>query len=393
MLLIPKRNERSSSTLQFLENPVDSDSDSIDYQITQPPISAEAPPITLKDSRINILSKKIKQVNLAYQNEKTKNSSLSKRISELEAKLSNNQEQTIQVKSEEPKQGKISSIMRKLEEERGLNQRLKLEVKALQKIVQRETGKDHTKIQEGSWKGRQEQIHILKDKIKELEQNGSRYDLDSSAEKSERKIDVIKRREILKVSNELETATQDLKNFKLKYDASAARIKNLEFENKDLRAKLQILLAKNANDDKLIGALQSQITKIKIDREKKSDSVFENLKQLCVEQEEQLQKLKEGGVSSETLFAAPPFMKDKLDSLLLEKKQQEDIIFDLRAKVAQLESLPHKERKNSSSKVEVYQDEIQGLKGFLSNAVMIESLTESRSKLFQDYSEFVQNLN
>lgn len=53
--------------------------------------------------------------------------------------------------------------------------------------------------------------------------------------------------------------SEEIANLKLKLDASVARIKILEKATADSKAKMQILLDKSANDDKLIDALKAEL--------------------------------------------------------------------------------------------------------------------------------------
>jgi hypothetical protein len=127
--------------------------------------------------------KKAKRLTVSYEKERSLNSQLQARISELEGKLGKGQiSQSTPLLSEDRIQKlkgeikatnyKLATSIRKLEDERTHNLTLKTEIRNLQKVLIQEVGEGYTlgKLIKGesNAKGRIEQISILKEKVKEL---------------------------------------------------------------------------------------------------------------------------------------------------------------------------------------------------------------------------------
>lgn len=111
------------------------------------------------------------------------------------------------------------------------------------------------------------------------------------------KVSSARRLELSRANDELQHLKDESASLKLKHDAAYSRIKCLEKEFRDSRLKLGVCLEKSKNDDALITALQSQIKKVKVQlllyqgvKTTKQDMVFDNLKRICSEQEECIQK-------------------------------------------------------------------------------------------------------
>eukprot|EP00831_Metopus_contortus_P076580 TRINITY_DN7078_c0_g1_i4.p1 TRINITY_DN7078_c0_g1~~TRINITY_DN7078_c0_g1_i4.p1 ORF type:complete len:230 (+),score=30.74 TRINITY_DN7078_c0_g1_i4:92-781(+) len=77
----------------------------------------------------------------------------------------------------------------------------------------------------------------------------------------------MKRKEIEKLTKELKDKEEEYKAMKMKYSAATARVATLEKESKDVKGgdvkKMKVLIEKSENDDRLIEALRSEITKLR----------------------------------------------------------------------------------------------------------------------------------
>eukprot|EP00873_Tetraselmis_striata_P036528 jgi/Tetstr1/456792/TSEL_043466.t1 len=138
---------------------------------------------------------------------------------------------------------------------------MKKEMEKMQRALQREIGEgvELGKVladDGGGWRGRAQQISLLKDKLREAQRAGRtrtrtgntwRTSKDKRAKEAER------------VAAEAEELRQELDKLRLKCDGATSRKKTLENEAKGLKDKLAILLQKTTNDDKLIGALRAEV--------------------------------------------------------------------------------------------------------------------------------------
>eukprot|EP00842_Homolaphlyctis_polyrhiza_P005070 jgi/Hompol1/5564/HPOL_004546-RA len=194
---------------------------------------------------------------------------------------------------------KVQQLSRKLEDERIISHTLKNESRNLQKALVQEVGED-IPIQKimsgelGGWKGRSEQILLLKDKIKDLTRklgsaglggagagagnarsetavgNAGMMESTGDGDEHERrhrdsiqKLEQSRRNDFDREHAELEQLRQSHTKIKSKCDALLARSRTLEKEVKDYKSKIAVLLNKGDNDDKLIRALHDEIGRIK----------------------------------------------------------------------------------------------------------------------------------
>jgi hypothetical protein len=167
---------------------------------------------------------------------------------------------------------KSSLYLRKIEEERICNQKLKLEIGTLKKYLLREIGPDIqlNKLQnDAGWKGRQEQIMLLKEKIIDLKQktdatNPLENEFSNHRQSlSNQKVSVIRRQDLAKANDEIQQYKDNSQQLKMKHEASVSRVRCLEREFRDLRLKMNVCLEKGTNDDSLILALQSELIRLK----------------------------------------------------------------------------------------------------------------------------------
>ncbi|KAJ3416284.1 Coiled-coil domain-containing protein 13 [Chytridiales sp. JEL 0842] len=238
-----------------------------------------------KESKLIELAKKTRNLTVAFERERSTNVALKKTIQDLEEALKRSENHLPPLDSmiykEEINQlkDKVSYLNKKLDEERGQNKALRQEVKNYQKVFLQELGEEAppvSKLLESStgWKGRAQQIALLKAKIKELTAKVTNSAKRNSQQESDNIFDERHRQTIKSIENskfavlhktalELELAKSETSELKAKYEASAGRCRYLEREVKDLRAKLHILLQKESKDTMLIEALKERFEKNK----------------------------------------------------------------------------------------------------------------------------------
>lgn len=78
------------------------------------------------------------------------------------------------------------------------------------------------------------------------------------------KMEDLKRKDLERALSEAEKYKSDYIELKKRVDGMQSRIKILEFDNKEYRSKIKILLDKSENDDKLITALKQELKKQKV---------------------------------------------------------------------------------------------------------------------------------
>lgn len=198
-----------------------------------------------RNTRIKQLSKRNKRLIVAFEKEKTKNSSLQEQIDTFRAATDKKSDLTVG----ETKLAKLASELksikeknaysaRKLEEERISNQSLRSEVRTLTKVLHQELG-DGMQLErilkgETNFKGRAEQISILQDKVKELQRKSQLGSKSSSAHKEIMSTNLSKKKEIETLTLKLQDVQNHLKESKRKVDSLLARIRyqlpfNVEF--------------------------------------------------------------------------------------------------------------------------------------------------------------------
>ncbi|KAJ3049600.1 hypothetical protein HK097_009435, partial [Rhizophlyctis rosea] len=184
-------------------------------------------------------------------------------------------------------------LTRKLESERVTTHSIKAELRNTQKALMSEVGDGVglSKVIDPSsgWKGRAQQIAILKDKILSLSRAStslptltsptpplcqsphsmSLLDVSSSHENDDRhranlrRMAMERRGEGEKMKEEVETLRCANADLKQRYYGMASRNKTLDRSLRDVKVKLQLLVRKADKDDTLIKALQEEIRRLK----------------------------------------------------------------------------------------------------------------------------------
>ncbi|XP_075602947.1 coiled-coil domain-containing protein 13 isoform X4 [Balearica regulorum gibbericeps] len=254
-------------------------------------------------TKIVELAKKNREITAETETEKAKVKQLNNKVKELEKELQTAMEKlhslgggdagikqsTLKMiegnlaESPEVKalQEKLTTTNFKVMEYRNQLQSAKQELKMTQKLLANEVGED-VNIQSlltnsGSWRGRAQQILVLQNKVRELEnqlrQNKTRTSLSeideellaltgprklSAQEKNLLKIRSLekeKKETLEKLTGEHDALQKSHEEVKKKLDASKARNKVLCSEVKTLKGQIITLLEKGKHDDELIDAL------------------------------------------------------------------------------------------------------------------------------------------
>lgn len=182
----------------------------------------------------------------------------------------------------------LASLNKALRESNKLTEDLKQKVgqlgdenKALTRTLQQELG-DATTVEhavDGGWRGRAQQIVMLKAKIRKLESESGGKATTSSAPSrygstGARGVDAKAEGGLAEMSNERRMVTEMLteerarlleanQELEKKNTGHKARIQILETDAKKMKENLQLVLSKTASDDELLDALRSEISKLK----------------------------------------------------------------------------------------------------------------------------------
>ncbi|KAK9816609.1 hypothetical protein WJX72_002699 [[Myrmecia] bisecta] len=175
------------------------------------------------------------------------------------------------------------STLNKMNQQEVKMNAVRQEKEKLLRALQREVGEDVpiAKLLDGTsdWRGRQQQISLLKEKIKEMSslqgttvRGAEPTRFDTQHRSTLETIKGEKQREIDRMAAELDAAQQAREEMKLRFDALCSRKAVVEAEAKGLRDKIAILLEKTANDDKLISALRTELSAFKRTRRASGDA-------------------------------------------------------------------------------------------------------------------------
>jgi chromosome segregation ATPase len=163
------------------------------------------------------------------------------------------------------------------------NHNLQKEIRNLHKVLVKELGEGYSVEKllknDSSIKGRTEQISILKDKIKQLNQKLKQSSFKNMEEVIPKpqsrtktgpdhnglhRLELDKRKEYEKVQSELNELNQKLAEMKIKSDGLIARNRILEDTKKETKAQITALLKKADDDDQFIAALREEVSKYKV---------------------------------------------------------------------------------------------------------------------------------
>ncbi|KAH7351754.1 hypothetical protein KP509_19G013300 [Ceratopteris richardii] len=278
----------------------------------------------LREAKILELSKRNRDLNLALEKERRCSSKwkhqlqivkeeLLKKIEEEERGNSDVNKSEKEAKETQEWKEKYNQTNAKLLEIQASRAILSAEVSKLQHALHREVG-DHIPISKvleegGDWKGRSQQICILKDKIADLKSKLQKQSANVVEHNHNDNFDSAQKREYEQISAKFLACREDLKNTRQKLSAILARRNVLENELKVAKEKMSLLVGKSDNDDRLIAALRLELEAQRqgqgptlygqkvggplsldlVQRQHRLAASFQELKRHCYQQELQIQ--------------------------------------------------------------------------------------------------------
>ncbi|MCO5591970.1 hypothetical protein L7F22_045963 [Adiantum nelumboides] len=239
---------------------------------------------------------------------------LLKKKQEEEASLTTDEKKTDRVFKEiQEWKEKYNQANAKLLEVQAARSMLIAEVSKLQHALHKEVG-DHVPISKvleegGDWKGRSQQICILKDKVAELKSKLRQQAVHVNQENQNDYFDSAQNREYEQISAKFPACREEMKSTKQKLSGVLARRNVLENELKVAKEKMSLLIGKSDNDDRLITALRLELEAQRQDqgptlygqkvggplsldlvqRQHRLAASFQDLKRHCYQQELQIQ--------------------------------------------------------------------------------------------------------
>jgi len=338
-----------------------------------------------RDSKIVALAKKCRALTVSLNKERASQEKTSNYVTELEQKCSRleNELKSTPVVSEISAKAVHSSILsgskdskepvdkdkenekmkkdlistnKTVEELRRKNDHLNEEIRKLQYALTRELG-DGATIDDavnGNWRGRAQQIIMLKTKVKKLESqltnndstvittttNITRrsHDVDSKAEDELADMNSQRRQAVEAITEERFQLIEECKTLEAKNKAQKARITTLEDSTMKQKQQLKVLVDKSDTDDQLIQALSQELQQL---RKQISTLSAKNEKQIS----NQDQKVKMIGTSGsiKTTTTNPDISANKMEIERLQRlcnqqasqlNVQENMIRDLRASLS-----------------------------------------------------------
>eukprot|EP01138_Halocafeteria_seosinensis_P011423 gb/GECG01011667.1/.p1 GENE.gb/GECG01011667.1/~~gb/GECG01011667.1/.p1 ORF type:complete len:555 (+),score=115.99 gb/GECG01011667.1/:1-1665(+) len=268
-----------------------------------------------RDSKIRDLAKKTRSMRLQVQRERDRASRLEAEVSRWKQHSRTNQVQEQEQMLETDKSGKeeeikelrsqVKSMSQRLEKSAIKQDKLQNELKLTQKALQREIGEgvsmdqvlqsvkedeSHDRVygqgsgHTGTWKGRAQKIVILKNRIKKLEdqlrQGTSEGDTEnvetgkqesSVDDRAQQQLDQMREQrhnQIDELQAKLEQASSREAQLKEKLHRAHARQQVVESNYNQQKHRLQTLIHKTENDNRLIDALREKLQSLKTENEK-----------------------------------------------------------------------------------------------------------------------------
>lgn len=337
-----------------------------------------------RDSKIVALAKKSRALTVALNKERASQEKTSNYITELEQKCSrlenelkaspvvseistkavhssisgskDSKEPVDKDKENEKIKRDLSSTNKTVEELRRKNDHLNEEIRKLQHALTRELG-DGATIDDavnGNWRGRAQQIIMLKTKVKKLESqltnNDSTvittttaitrrsHDVDSKAEDELADMNSQRRQAVEAITEERFKLIEECKTLEAKNKAQKARITTLEDSTMKQKQQLKVLVDKSDTDDQLIQALSQELQQL---RKQISTLSAKNEKQIS-NQDQKVKMIGSSG-SIKTTTTNPDINANKMEIERLQRlcnqqasqlNVQENVIRDLRASLS-----------------------------------------------------------
>ena len=248
-----------------------------------------------RDKKLMELAKKVRTLQVALESEKNRAARAMEEVNRLREeafKKDNTKGWSRNTIKEETSVQKPVNYDKQYQDLQSKYTNVKTELKKAKNILKREIGEydslDSLSKNE-TWRGRAQQIEILKSKINDLKRQITKKNEESinpsvGTIKVEGSADE-RRKEIQTLQENLSRTKEDLEKAKKKMQGSISRMSVLEKENKEMREthKVQIktLLDKAENDDRFIVELKSEIDRIRKSKGLKIEPVVNNNKEIA----------------------------------------------------------------------------------------------------------------
>ncbi|RMZ96435.1 Coiled-coil domain-containing 13, partial [Brachionus plicatilis] len=267
-------------------------------------------------TKIIELGKKVRELTAQLESERTKNSKLNKNVKDLENKLDNvdsvgksmdeSKEAALRTENKELKE-KMNQLTHNLMEVKSQAEILKQDLKKAHKALEKEVGEsvDIKSILSGhtNWKGRQQQIILLQNKMENLKKKVSMNEMSAIGSRMEedelndtaflyetrnktfslysgsatsartnfdrmhmddlKRIEKDKREKFEKLKKDNEALETDFGKMKEKFDSMKVRNSVLSNENKSLKDQVKTLIEKGKHDNELIEMLMKKQSQFK----------------------------------------------------------------------------------------------------------------------------------
>ncbi|GMH70789.1 hypothetical protein TL16_g05495 [Triparma laevis f. inornata] len=221
------------------------------------------------------------------------------------------------------------------------------------------------KIMDDGWKGRAQQIVMLKTKMKRLEANNKtggmmeassrggtrransttaqqrvaannlRHDVDFKAQQELNEMDRMKQQGVEELGKSYEKAKDDLQKVERKFQSAKTRVGCLEQDNMKMRDGMKVFVGKASNDDKLVDMLKSEVQELKKKLRKSS---------------ERQAKMKQERATFNGEGQVVENLKGQISHLQNQNGHQERIINQLRADLHRIRNLGSAKKRSSPGK-------------------------------------------
>ncbi|KNE54666.1 hypothetical protein AMAG_00624 [Allomyces macrogynus ATCC 38327] len=266
-----------------------------------PPVQSKAD--EAKETKIIELSKRVRKLTVVLERERTKSAKLEAQLAQAAAaaarspasdgkkpKRSSSRGTASPTEEQQPNRDreKLAALQRKLDEEKSVTVGLRADVARLQRALAAELGDGvplSRAVSDPTWKGRAQLITLLRDKVKKLQRR-----LDHAAENTPvptgatpvppagtddadgatpqvallRRIEAKRRADVADLAADNTRLRDEVAVMTKTTEALHARNRHLAAAQRDVRSKLQTIVAKSETDDKLIQALQNEIAQLKM---------------------------------------------------------------------------------------------------------------------------------
>jgi chromosome segregation ATPase len=231
-----------------------------------------------KEQKLMELAKKVRTLQVALESEKNRAAHAMEEVNRLREESIKKENtkgwsrNTVRTEIKEP----AVNFEKNFQELQVKYNKIKADLKKAKVVIKKEVGDfDNLEnlLKNESWKGRAQQIELLKSKINDLKrQVGKRMEETAQSLNTGASVKVEgsadeRRKEIQSLQEALLKTREELETFKKRSQGYSSRLVALEKENKEIREthKLQIktLLDKTENDDRFISELKNELEKVK----------------------------------------------------------------------------------------------------------------------------------